>query len=50
MRRLDAEGDDPALGGDGGSAPAGFMEFERLANNVIGGEHEHQSLAITLGC
>ena len=46
---LDAEGDDPALGGGAGGAPAGFAELVGLANDVVGREHQHERIAVALG-
>ena len=50
MGGLYAEGDDPALRGDRSGAPASFSEFIGLADDVIGCQHEHKGIAITLGC
>ena len=50
MGGLDAEGDDPPLGGDRGGALAGCAEFVRLAHNVVGRQHEHEGIAITFRC
>ena len=49
MGGLDAEGDDPPLGGDGGGAFAGCAEFVGLAYNVVGRQHEHEGVAIAFG-
>ncbi len=49
MGGLDAEGDDPPLGGDRGGALAGCAEFVGLAHNVVGRQHEHEGIAIALG-
>ena len=46
---LDAEGDDPALGGGAGGAPAGFAELVGLADDVVGREHEHEGIAVARG-
>jgi hypothetical protein len=46
---LDAEGDDAALGGSDGCAPTGFAESVRLADHVVGRQHQHQGTAIAFG-
>src|SRR5262245_5529947 len=45
---LDAKGDDPALACGGGGLPAGFAEFRRLADDMVGSEHQNQCIAVTL--
>ena len=46
MRGLNAEGDDSSLGGDSGGEPTGRAEFVGLADHVVGGEHQHESIVV----
>ena len=46
----DAEGDDPPRARSPGRAPAGLAEFVGFADDVVGGQHEHERLGITFGC
>ncbi len=49
MGGLDAEGDDASLGGGGRGTPAGRAEFLRLADHMVGCEHQHEGIAIACG-
>ena len=50
IRGRDAEGDDAPRGGGLCSAPARLAEFLRVAHDVVGGQHEHERVVITLRC
>jgi hypothetical protein len=49
ISRLDAEGDNPSLGGGGGGALAGRTEFIRFADDVVGCQHQHEGIVIAFG-
>ena len=50
MRGLDAEGDDTPRGRGLGGVPAGLAKFLGVTHDMVGGQHEHERVAIALRC